>query len=232
MSKRPLHRLSPVPRRMIAVHCLVLIAIVCFVRPSVGQEKSSLEKDSSGWIDLFPSNDFKGWKRVALEQGLVEKNPWSVENGLLVCRGQGAKEMLLYDKPFGDGTFHLEWRFQKLDGEPDYNSGAYVRSLDGKVWHQIQIAHLKQPPFMGDLFGDMKVKGKTERVIVGGSGPKHVHPPGQWNTYEITAKGNEIQVWINGNTTLTWKECAVDRGMVGLQAEFFTIEFRNLKFKP
>lgn len=232
MPKRSLYRRFLVARGSTVDLCVILLATICFVEISIAQEKSSLEKDSSGWIDLFPANDLKGWKRVALEQGLVEKNPWSVESGLLVCRGKGAKEMFLYEKPFGDGTFHLEWRFQKLDGKQDYNSGAYVRSLDGVVWHQIQIAHLDKPPLMGDLFGDMKVKGKTERVVVNGSGPERVRPPGEWNTYEITSKGSEIRVWINGYTTLSWKECAVDRGMVGMQAEFYTIEFRNLKFKP
>lgn len=232
MAKQHAYPLCRIASESATVFRAILLTAMCFAMPTFGQEKSSLEKDSSGWIDLFPANDLKGWKRVALDQGLVEKNPWSVENGLLVCRGQGAKEMLLYDKPFGDGTFHLEWRFHKLDGKQDYNSGAYVRSLDGLVWHQIQIAHLDQPPFMGDLFGDMKVNGKTERVIINGNGPEHVNPPGQWNSYEIASKGNEIRVWVNGYTTLTWNECAIDRGMVGMQAEFFTIEFRNLKFKP
>ena len=196
------------------------------------QEKSLLEREPSGWIDLFPKPDLKSWKRVGLELGMADKQPWSVENGLLVCRGEGVKEMFLYDQPLGDGVFHLEWRFRPLDGKQDYNAGAYVRSLDSAIWHQIQIAHLDKPPLLGDLFGDMQVNGKTERVIVSGDGPKRVHPPGQWNTFEITAVGKEIKVWINGYDTLTWKNCAVAKGYVGLQAEFYTIEFRTLKYKP
>ena len=220
--------IRPIPAVM-----FMLLILFGAVRASVrADDKSTLEKDSLGWIDLFPNAEMKDWKRVALEVGLVEKHPWSVQGDILLCEGAGAKEMLLYDKPFADGVFHLEWRFRKLDGKQDYNSGAYVRTLDGTVWHQIQIAHLDKPPFMGDLFGDMSVKGKTERVIIPGTGPQHINPPGQCNLYEITCRGKQVDVWMNGHSTLTWNDCAVAKGMVGMQAEFFTIEFRNLKFKP
>lgn len=213
---------------------LLLLLISAFAWPGLAhsQDKSAFESDAEGWMDLFPDKDLKNWKRVALDQGLVKNHPWSIEGDVLVCRGAGAKEMFLYDRTFADGVFHLEWRFPKIEGKQDYNSGAYVRSLDGVVWHQIQVAHLENPPRVGDLFGDMQVNGKTERVVIQGSGPDHVHPPGQWNTMEISAKGKQIGVWLNGHATLNWTDCAVESGMVGMQAELFTIEFRNLKFKP
>ena len=216
---------------------LVMAAIVVDTALVQAQEKSAFEKDSTGWIDLLPHKDLKNWKRVGLDQGMQETSPWSVNGDVLVCQGApsqgaGAKEMLLYDRSFTDGVFHLECRFPPQKGKQDYNSGAYVRSLDGRVWHQIQIAHLDIPPFMGDLFGDLKVNDKTERVIIRGDGPDYVNPPGQWNTFEIMARDKEITVWLNGHSTLAWKECAVKKGMVGVQCEFFNVEFRNLKFKP
>ncbi len=198
-------------------------------------EKSALERDPKGWLDLTPGKDLQGWKRVAIapDTTLNTKNPWKMEGGLLLCDGVGVKEMLLHDKEFGDGIFHLEWRFRKVEGKKDYNSGAYVRTAaDGKLWHQVQIAHLEKPPLMGDLFGDSLVKGKPERVLVRGDGAKRANPPGEWNTYEITARGKTVRVWFNGAMTLTWDECPLAKGHVGMQAEFYFIEFRNLKFKP
>jgi 3-keto-disaccharide hydrolase len=197
--------------------------------------KSALERDPKGWVDLMPGKDLRGWKRVPIapDTRLSTKNPWSVAGGLLHCDGVDVKEMLLHDKTSGDGVFHVEWRFRKVEGKKDYNSGVYVRtSGDGKLWHQVQVAHLDKPPLLGDLFGDSLIKGKPERVLVRGDGPKHANPPGEWNTYEVTAKGKTISVWINGATTLTWNECPLPKGHVGMQAEFFFIEFRNLKFKP
>lgn len=215
---------------------IVGVAVLVSLSGSVlNAQESALEKDPKGWKDLFPGKDLKGWKRVALapDVKLSEKNPWSVaaDGKTLLCDGVGIKEMFLFDEEFGDGIFHVEWRFRPSD-KKDYNSGVYVRSkADGKLWLQVQVAHLEKPPFLGDIFGDLPTGDKLERVIIRGDGVKRGKTPGEWNTYEVTAKGKTVSVWINGATTLTWNDCPFPRGHVGMQAEFFFIEFRNIKFK-
>lgn len=189
-----------------------------------------------GWLDLFPGKDLSGWKRVPIlpDTKLNAKNPWSIDakSKVLLCDGVDVKEMLLHDREFGDGVFHVEWRFRKIEGDPIYNSGIYVRTAgDGSTWHQVQVAHTKKPPYMGDIFGIVdKTKQETKNFALG-DGPKHIRGPGEWNTYEITCKGKTISVAINGVTTATWNECAAPRGHIGMQAEFFFIEFKNLKFR-
>jgi hypothetical protein len=69
-------------------------------------------------------------------------------------------------------------------------------------------------------------------VIIEGKGHTQARDVGEWNTDEVTCKGKEVSVWINGAVATTWKECPTPRGHVGMQAEFYFIEFRNLKFKP
>lgn len=198
--------------------------------------KSALETDSTGWIDLFPGKNLKGWKRMPLapDEKLDARNPWSADdkNKLLLCDGIKIKEMVLHDRPFKDGIFHVEWRFRKSEGKmPPYNSGIYVRSQNGTHWVQVQVAHVDKPPFLGDLFADVPANGKPKRIIISGQGDKRAKPPGEWNTYEITAKGKTITVWINGAVATTWNDCPFPSGHVGLQAEYFVIEFKNLKFK-
>jgi hypothetical protein len=188
------------------------------------------------WQDLFPGKELAGWKRVPLapDVKLNQKDAWSIDakNKVLLCDGVGVKEMLLYDKEIGDGVFHVEWRFRKVEGDPIYNSGIYVRSKnDGLTWHQVQIAHNPKPPFMGDIFRIPDVKKPTPEVVGKGDGAKHVKAPGEWNTYDITCKGKTISVALNGTTTCTWNDCPIPRGYIGLQAEFFFIEFKNLRFK-
>lgn len=199
--------------------------------------KNALETDPKGWVDLLPGKDFKGWKRVAIapDVKLNAKNPWSLDadGKTLLCDGVGVKEMLLHEQERADGIFHVEWRFRKAAGKADYNSGVYVRTAaDGKIWLQAQVAHLEKPPLVADLFGDLPVDGQVQRVQILGTGHKKVNPPGDWNTYEVTCKGKTISVRLNGDVVTTWNECPVARGLVGLQAEFWFIEFRNLKFKP
>jgi hypothetical protein len=193
--------------------------------------------DAKGWINLFPGENLEGWKRVPLDgkTKLDEKNPWKVDakKKILHCDGVGIKEMLLYQKPFGDGVLHVEWRFPRVDNkEFGYNSGVYVRStLDGKVWLQAQVAMLEKPPQVGDLFGDLPVKGEIKRVVEHGTGHKHVKAVGEWNAFDITCKGTTVTVQLNGTKVTSMKEWPREIGHVGLQAEFFVVEFANIKWK-
>src|SRR5262249_4831535 len=94
---------------------LLLVAALAPTATAQGPAKSGLERDPRGWIDLLPGKDLKGWKRVPIapDTKLSDRNPWKVEGDLLLCDGVGIKEMLLYEKEFGDGVFHIEWRFRK-----------------------------------------------------------------------------------------------------------------------
>jgi hypothetical protein len=201
-----------------------------------GESKSALESDPKGWVELLSGKDLKDWKRVPIppDVKLADKNPWSLDadTKVLHCDGVGIKEMYLHQTEHGDGIFHIEWRFKKVEGKTGYNSGVYVRgSPDGKVWHQAQVAFIDKPPLVADLFGETLVSGQPKHFQVLGTGHKHAKGPGEWNTYEITCKGKTVSVWLNGHVVTTWNECEVPKGLVGMQAEFFYIEFRNLKFK-
>ncbi len=191
-----------------------------------------------GEIDLL-AKGLDGWKRTPIppDKEVVGRELWvcNPARGLLYCTAKGPeKEMLLYDKEFTDGVFHVEWRFRKQEGEkPVYNGGVYVRaSADGQVWHQAQVAVQDKPPRVGDLFGMTKVGSEVKRVEVPGVGPDRMKPVGEWNVFDIECRGKTITLKVNGDTTAVWKDCEVTSGRIGLQAEFAPIEFRNLKYRP
>ena len=58
-----------------------------------------------------------------------------------------------------------------------------------------------------------------------------VHPPGQWNTYDITCRGRIAQVFLNGTTSSYTDNCRVTSGRIGLESEGAPIEFRNIRVK-
>jgi Domain of Unknown Function (DUF1080) len=218
---------------VLAVPCLA----ACFLLVPPGEGQQTAREPAEGKIDLLPGKDLKGWRRVPLapDTKLNPKNPWSMDpdGKILICDGAGVMEMLLFEKEFTDGVFHVEWRFRKVEGKDDYNSGVYVRgSLDGKVWHQSQVAQSPKPPRYADLFGATLKDEKPVTFLVEGQGWKLARPPGEWNTYDITCRGPRVVVAVNGKEATTWNDCQVARGHVGLQAEFFYIEFRNLCFTP
>jgi hypothetical protein len=201
-----------------------------------GETPSALERYPSGWTDLLGQAGprLEGWTRGPIPPGgkLNPRSQWSLDpaTGYLVCEGNGGHEWLRWDKELGDGIFHVEWRFTPVAGSPRYNSGIFVRnSADARIWHQAQTGSGSG----GYLFGDTEVNGKLQRINLSKQQKgSRVKPKGEWNTFEITCKGKDVTLWVNGAVTSVWHECQIPRGYVGLEAEGYHIEFRQVKLKP
>jgi hypothetical protein len=191
---------------------------------------SVMETTSSGWIDLLADPTLAHWKHVPVGKQTKNIAQWSYDagTGLLLCTGKGDHENLQYDREFTDGVFHCEWRLRPVEGGKGYNSGVYCRnSPDASSWHQAQVGMRT-----GFIFGNSTAGGNTTRFRADNHVEEMANPPGEWNTYELTAKGNTLSLWINGSVTATWDNCEVPSGQLGLEAEGWEIEFRNVKFKP
>ena len=184
--RKPLHFLAPV---------LIVAASVFHSVPASGAEtKSKLESEPEGWVDILPPADLKGWYRVPVPPtGKLGREQWHVdaEKKVLICDGDGGHDMLLSDKEFGDAIFHFEFRYTKVEGKTGYNSGAYVRnSKDGAIWHQAQF---------GDAQGRLPVRRRRRRRTARRSSSTlnkkvtdmRVKPAGEWNTIEVTARGQD-----------------------------------------
>ena len=193
---------------------------------------SALEADSEGWVDLLPPADLKGWYRVAVPpSGGLGRQQWHVEpdQKLLVCDGDGGHDMLLFENEFGDAIFHVEFRYERIEGKSGYNSGVYVRnSRDGAIWHQAQIGDASG----GYLFGETPADGKpTFFTFATAVKDPRVKPAGQWNTLEMTAQEKTLTLWVNGAVTCQFHDCGQEKGRIGVEGEGYRIEFRNLKVK-
>lgn len=195
--------------------------------------QSALESDPKGWVDILPDESFKGWTRLALpsDKPLDPASQWKVDKAarLLVCEGNKGHEWLRYDRELRNAIFHVEWRFVPIESGKGYNSGVYIRnSADGRVWHQAQTGGGSG----GFIFGDTPVKGEVKRVNLRAQVKENrVRPAGEWNTFELRAEGNRITLSVNGAVTSEFTECEASKGHVGLEAEGYRIEFRNLKLK-
>jgi pimeloyl-ACP methyl ester carboxylesterase len=198
--------------------------------------QSALEREPQGWTDLLAHAGSKldGWVRGPLPPGskLNPRSQWSLDpaTGYVVCEGNGGHEWLRWDHELGDFVFHVEWRFTPVPGKKGYNSGVYARnSADGTIWHQAQTGDGSG----GHLFGNTRVGEGLKRFnLAQRQSPSRVKQAGEWNTFEITCRGKEMDLWVNGAVTNRWSECEVPRGYAGLEAEGWRIEFRNVKVKP
>ena len=190
--------------------------------------KSALETDPGGWQDIMPPKYLKGWFCVPIPAtAKIIRNQWHVENGLLVCDGDGGHNMLLLDRELHDSIFHVEFCLTKIEGKTGYNSGVFIRtSRDGAIWHQAQVGSLSG----GYLFGVTPTATGTKNFNVGLK-PNRVREAGEWNTFELAARGTHLTLWVNGFLAAELPDCGLDKGYIGLEAEGFLIQFRNLKLK-
>ncbi len=205
--------------------------------PMPADTPSALETDPAGWTDLIAEAGpgLKGWTRATLHptDKLAPESQWSVDTELkvLLCEGNRGHEWLRYDRELADFILHAEWKFTPLTaGKKGYNSGIYVRnSADARVWHQAQVGGGPD----AFLFGETLKDEKLVRINLNTkAADKRVRPAGEWNAVELTCKGKDVDFWVNGGVVNEWRDCQVPRGFVGLEAEGYRIEFRNVKVKP
>jgi hypothetical protein len=206
---------------------VVLVGLACWA-----QTPSALESDPKGWTDIMPPASLKGWTRVPFltTDPLNPESQWSVDpaSGLLICQGDKGHEFFRYDKELANFIFHAEWRFRPIPNGKGYNSGVLARcSADGLLWHQAQTT---EPG--GYLLGDTLVKGVKQRVNLRAQMKENrVKPVGEWNVYEIRAEGPKLSLWVNGAVVNDMDNLEILKGYIGLEAEGYPIEFRNLKLK-
>ncbi len=215
---------------------IIDVALAWAQKISKSPDVSALASDPNGWTDLLAKAGPKleGWSRGPLPASgkLNPVSQWSLDpaTGVLVCQGDRGHEWLRFDKELGDFIYHVEWRFTPVEGKSGYNAGVYVRnSADARIYHQAQTGGGSG----GYLFGTTEVAGKPTRFDLSKQlAGSRVHKAGEWNTFVLTCKGRDVTLSVNGHVTNTWHDCEVKRGYVGLEAEGWRIEFRNVKIKP
>lgn len=226
------------------VATILLLALPAGALAKAKVKKSALEADPRGWTDILPDPKLTGWARVSPISTAGVKSAvdpllkvWTVKDGVLVCRGDlpsprmpskgGSHEMLRYEKELGDFIFHVEWRFINPE-RPGWNAGVYARvNQEANIWHQAQVGSASG----GYWFGDTPdASGKIVRRKLDPL-EQRVKPVGEWNTYEITGRGDRLTLWVNGAVVSEMTGLKVRRGHIGFEAELHHIEFRNLKLK-
>ena len=189
----------------------IAAVVVLIVLPPRGE-------GASDFVSLFNGRDLTGWKIPAGDNG-----HWRVVDGVIdydaESEARGDKS-LWSERSFGDFILRVDWRIKstpyvnpavpiiRFDGThkkdatgreirlsvPDSDSGIYLR---GSSKSQVNI--WCWPTGSGEVYG-YRTDTSMPAAVRAGVTPKRNadRDVGQWNTFEITMRGDRLTVVLNG----------------------------------
>lgn len=203
----------------------ILISIfVFFAFAGFAQKKQS----------LFNGKNLKGWTIYVEDPAVEPEKFFYVNNGMIETVGVPVG-YLRTKKKYSNYRLHVEWCYP----ENPTNSGIllHVTGPD-KIWvahYQSQLKHENAGDFIVHGVGEKatirdSVYTSTETVkpVVPKLHPTNEKPAGEWNSFDITCKGNTVEIKVNGLLQNVATNCSLTKGGIGLQAEGSKIQFRNL----
>jgi hypothetical protein len=177
-----------------------------------------------GFVSLFNGKDLTGWKVPAGDNG-----HWKVKDGVIDYDARSEapgqeKKNLWSEKSYKDFVLRLDWRLKtepgymnkvpvilpdgshKKDKEgkeirleiEDVDSGVYLRGSS-----KAQINIWMWPVGSGEVYGyrtDRKMPAEVRAAVT--PKKKADKPRGEWNTFEITLKGDRLSVKLNGEEVI------------------------------
>jgi hypothetical protein len=174
----------------------------------------------TGWVTLLDGKNLDNWDQIGTAN-------WKLEDGAAVAdKGNG---FLVSKNSYAD--FQLRAEFWIDDGA---NSGIFIRCTDpanvgGKTAYEVNIWDKRPDPTYGT--GAIVDVAKVDPM------PKAA---GKWNVYEITAKGTQFTVILNGQKTVDGAhDSKFASGRIALQhglglggSDKGVVKFRKVDIKP
>jgi len=187
---------------------------------------------------LFNGEDLEGWT-IFVNDSIISPNDFFyVKDGMIETVGVPMGYMRTI-KEYSDYKLHIEWRYP----EEAVNSGVFVHTNGSDLlWVGHYQAQLK-PKDAGDfivhgigmkatLRDTVYTSSADKKPLIPKMNPTNEKPANEWNSYDITCKGNTIELRVNGLLQNVATDCSVTKGGIGLQAEGSKIQFRNLWLEP
>ena len=165
----------------------------------------------SGWTVLLDGKSLKGWN-------VVGDANWAVVEGV-VQADKGAGFLVT---PASYRDFQITAEFWVSD---DANSGVFLRCSDPKTINQMnayEVNIFDKRPDQSYRTGGIVDVAKPASVIQTG---------GKWNSYDITAKGSQLTVVLNGAKVVDVKDTKHAEGPIALQYGAGVVKFRNVRIK-
>ncbi len=189
----------------------IALALTAFFVPT-----PSVSQTGDGWTQLFDGKNLGDWT-------MVGETNWRVEDGAIVADKITSKAAahLVSKTKYKDFVVYVE--FWASD---DANSGIFLRCQDAatitdRSCYEANIFDQRKDPTYGT--GGIVNFSEVDPMPKAG---------GKWNTFEITAKGRQITVMLNGQKTADLRNGLFADGFLTLQHGSGVIKFRKVAIKP
>ena len=188
---------------------------------SVASLSAASNSAPAGFVSLFNGRDLTGWK---IPEG--DNGHWKVLNGVIdydALSEAKTDKNLWSEKEYKDFVLKIDWRIKETKGlynvptvlpdgthkkgpdgkdiitpTPNADSGIYLRGTS-----KAQLNIWCWPIGSGEVYG-YRMDQKQPPAVRAGVTPKvrADKPVGEWNTFEITMKGDRLTVVLNGKTVI------------------------------
>jgi hypothetical protein len=166
---------------------------------------------NTGWTTLFNGSNLSAFN-------VVGNANWQVVDGLVQANmGSG---FLVTKASYGDFQIRLEFWV-----DDDANSGVFIRCTNPQeisAMNSYEVNIFDKRPDQTYRTGGIVDVARPSAMINAG---------GKWNTFEITARGPQLTVVLNGTQTVDVRHTAFPRGPVALQYGAGVVKFRNVQIR-
>jgi len=199
------------------MHYRSCILAAGFLIGAVAFQLGSTASADDGWITLLDETHKGDWSEVG-------KANWEMKDGALTADKLDGKDLAYLVSKDSYKDFQIRAEFWVDDAA---NSGIFIRcdksdAIDSKICYEVNVFDKRPDPKYGT--GAIVDVAKVDPMPKAG---------GKWNTYEITAKGSQLTVVLNGQKTVDVKDSKHDAGgPFALQYGSGVIKFRKVYIKP
>ncbi len=189
------------------------ITLGVFLLGLVGVSHSPIAsaQSAAGWTTLLDGSNMDGFTPLG------DAN-WRVVDGAVQADSGGG--FLVSNASYGDFELRVEFW-----ASPDANSGIFIRCEDPEAvgatsCYEVNIFDQRPDPMYRT--GGIVNLAKPMAMIDAGD---------RWNTYEITAKGPQLMVRLNGTQTVNVEDEQFAEGPFALQYGAGTMKFRSVQIR-
>jgi len=191
------------------------LLVIGLAAVALGGCSSMSSSSEPGWIVLFDGKSMDNWNEIGNAN-------WRIVDGVVMADSGDKRQGYLVSKN-SYTNFQVRAEFWV---DADANSGVFLRNanpkeIGAKTGYEVNIFDKRPDPSFGT--GAIVYVAKAMTVLKAG---------GRWNTYEITAKGPQLTVVLNGVKTVDVQDGQHASGPIALQYGAGVVKFRKVEIRP